>query len=374
MTQVLLWWILDMLAASEDLILPEPEERLDSVLRTDTRSHNDLLLLATDRFCNAGKYDKLTINQYTQAFYMLAEHASEFAAQVVARSLAQCEATPRSIILYLAMQPISVATPVLKRATQLTQTDMANVLDQTGIEHARSLATRPDIGPVLVGRLKDLNDTIVDANLNNTLNPVSEPVAVHSAPKIHEKVERGSIAAQAREKLLAAAGRGGRLDTIERKSAASRPAQKITAEHFAEAFEKCARTSSRQAMSMLMRERFGLSEETAQQIFEDRTGDTLAVLMKANNIDSARANRVMLFTFPEIGLSVSNARRAMRFYSQLSQPSCVTAVAQWPKADLTKPAHQPYLSDTDSKPARPEATKPAVRGTVFPSVRRTGTE
>ncbi len=411
-----------MLAALGNPILPNPEDRLEPAVENDSKSHNDLLLLATDRFCHAGEYDRLTVNQYTQAFYMLAEHASEFTAQVVARSLARCEATPRSIILYLGMQPISVATPILKHAPQLTQVDIAKILEEKGIEHARSLSTRADIGPQLVQRLKEKKDAIINANLNGSANPLTAPTIertksvarrevplpnratapaqaatlpadlqpnVHTTHKQKHSEELGPIAAAARkklvasaaeEKLLAAAARGGRLDTaseaVQATVAPDSPAgqsRRISAEHFADAFEKCARTNSRQAMTVLMRERFGLMPETAQQIFDDRSGDTLGVLLKSNGIDSAGANRILMCTFPEIGLSIRNAKRAIRFYSQLSQSSCLKAVAQWPKADDAQPRYQSYLADTDKGSVREQPATRTAPGEAIPAAGKTGT-
>ncbi|MEL6743961.1 MAG: hypothetical protein AAFO68_00635, partial [Pseudomonadota bacterium] len=129
----------------------------------------------------------------------------------------------------------------------------------------------------------------------------------------------------------------------------------IDADSFAIALQKAACRGNRQAMVHLIQNHFGLSLETCHQIFEDGDGDTFSVLLKSVDVDAAAANRVLLLVFPAIGLSVHNASRSIRYYSQLEQNACQEAVGQWPKAVRRLEAstrnktaqHAPYLADTD---------------------------
>ncbi|MEL6947116.1 MAG: hypothetical protein AAFO73_05715, partial [Pseudomonadota bacterium] len=200
-----------------------------------------------------------------------------------------------------------------------------------------------------------------------------------SAPIAKEPI---AVFSGAQVELLQAAKRGGRLHPepeIETALAEAAPAEPTVAApvdeaagdlradvetkvqralpasswaQFAANMQKAASRGNRQTMASLMQDRFGLSLETCHQVFEDTTGDTLAVLLRSIDVDSAAANRILLLTFPAIGLSVHNAGRAIRYYASLSMETCKEAVAQWPKAvsggQVAQTAvHQPYVSDAD---------------------------
>ncbi len=80
-----------------------------------------------------------------------------------------------------------------------------------------------------------------------------------------------------------------------------------------------------------MQKKSGLHAQTAHQVLADKSGDTLAVFLRAADVSAAQANRIQMLAQPVIGLSVQNAARAARFYATLSKESCLTAIEQWPK-------------------------------------------
>ena len=203
------------------------------------------------------------------------------------------------------------------------------------------------------------------------------------APQTPDNRANLPVLSAAQKALLEAAARGARLEpashittaaapvaavepvasapnipTSDSQTAVPEPARAADSVAFPVALQKAASRGDRQGMVRLMQSRFGLSLETCHQIFEDRDGDTFSVLLKSDGVDSASANRILLLVFPAIGLSVHNAARSIRYYSQLEKSACKDAVAQWPKAVGTDaPAaksahHAPYLSDTDRQHVR----------------------
>ncbi|MEE9315127.1 MAG: hypothetical protein V3V02_10805, partial [Rhizobiaceae bacterium] len=114
---------------------------------------------------------------------------------------------------------------------------------------------------------------------------------------------------------------------------------------FGNAFEKAAQTRSHQAMIVLMQKQAELHAETAHQILVDKSGDTMAVFLRAAGVDDAQANRIQLLAQPAIGLSVQNATRAIKFYAQLKLETCQHAVSQWPKFKAYGAKHQGYLEE-----------------------------
>ena len=353
--------------------------------QTESASERDkLLLLATDRFCSFDDQHNLGLDQYKEAFYALASTASDETLSKIAKQLSTNAYAPRVAVLYLANENVRIAEPVLRFAPLLSQLDMVQLIEQHDLRHARLIASRPDLGQAIVKRLMNIKDAeIMETLANNravTFNStekaefealVAATKRVEAKPKAKQEqrakrvvdatakpqsavkpkfivsVKRNSrkVAVQSKpleQDLLAAAARGGRLP-----GKTSDTTTEHQGEDFAQALEKLALARNHQSMASLMKKRFNLAMNTCREVLEDQSGDTLAVLLSAAGIDGARANRINLLTFPEIGGSVEQARRAIQFFSNLDTASSLEAVEQWPKSTLFTPRHETYLDDAD---------------------------
>ena len=298
------------------------------------------------------------MSQYKEAFYLSIPHVGANTAQIVARSLSNCMETPRQIAMYFALEPIGIAAPFLIHGYQLGQLDLLQIIEKAGLSHARIIATRPDIGPSVVNRLRSLNDRLVNDHLASNqalLKPIrqskyealfdavakSKATDTGTAKPIDNDVEaapRGINKTSAR--LLKAAGQALAEEPLGspdrqvalQETAASEAPQRGKMLNIVEAIEKVARSKQRQAMSVLMQKHLNLSASAIEQLFEDRSGDAFCVLLKSLGADSGTVVRILMLTYPSIGLSVQNAMRTIRLFEKLDVQSCKDAVAKWPKS------------------------------------------
>ena len=346
------------------------------VSQTQHKTRDDLLLLATNRFCDADSYTRLAADQFKEAFYLLVGDVSHGTKQIMARTVSRCAATPRPIALYLSLEPLTISAPILEYSSALGQLHLLQIIQMKGAEYAAVIAKRPDIGPSVIKRLRDFSESQVQENLNNNgalidnetsrsaemmfrqikLTKIEAPIVktaiAEDLPAQKPAVEQLSI----EKRLLSAAARGGRLTT---QPDSPKP-QKSTTLDFAEVFEKAARSRSHQALAALIQKRFNVSLDTAFQVLADNTGDTLAVVMKAAELDDSTANRIQLLIHPNIGLSVQNAMRSIRFYAKLKTETCLIAINQWPTDNLDTSAavHQPQLQDGRDNRTRTDTAAP----------------
>ena len=284
-------------------IQPAPSS-LNSRRISDHKTKDELLILATHRFCDIDTHNRLSREEYLQSFYLLIDKVSFPAKQIVARTLAHSAFAPRSIVLYLAMEPLEIALPILSHSPALGQLDLLRIADEKGSEHATVIAARPDIGPSLVKHLEQMNDANVLTTLteNEALFGSSEARSANAlfteidarrtdptsarALKTKATTAKAGDLNPAEQALLAAAARGGRSVLPDHEDSARTPmARKMeNLFDFGEALEKMARTRSHQGMAVLMQKRFNLSFDTARQVLDDETGDTLAVLLCAADV------------------------------------------------------------------------------------------
>ncbi len=363
------------------------------------------MLLATERYCHAEQYDRLTMRQYCEAFDILYPQIRKSTLQVVARSLASCSFAPRAVIMTLALEPVAVSRPILLQSQVLGQLDMLRIIDMCGKRHAVMIAERHDIGPTVIKRLLDMevdavntalieNPALVDkansiaereiadqkretlegkqvpgeveakseavetrnriatADKQPDKEPLQDTMHIMPADEFEQRIvqELETVpAAEAATDLLRAASRGSRLSDEMKRSLpamAKAEAEKPIAD-LAGSLEKIAAAKSRQGMATLMAKASGFSLDTAFQVLEDTSGDTLAVFLKSHDIEPPVASRILMLTFPSIGLSTQNAMRAIRFYKTLEIESCREAVDQWPKDEPPKATYQPYLEDAE---------------------------
>lgn len=355
----------------------------DSVrTRPLSRGKDELLVLAASRFSDLDTPDRSEITAFQQAFRAVAGLVSSKTLRSVSVSLSRQIFTPRDVALYLAMEPVEVAAPVLRNSRCITQLDMLQIIEKRGVEHAREIATRADLGPSVVRCLRRLRDMMINQNIDQNPALISE-LDRRKADRLFNQIEKSVEVRQeiaknrlreAEEKealinifsapplspaesgLVSAASRGGRLpETISRKTK-SPPRESLSNRDFGIAMERSAIAKSRQGMAVLMQKKFQLTLDTCHQVFEDGTGDTLAVLLNAASLSAEQANRILLLTFPTLGLSVQNAMRSVRFYANLVPQSSLNAVNSWPKDELIPAGtHQPIHAES-REPSRADRT------------------
>ena len=310
------------------------------------QTRDGLLLMATERFCGETISNRLSNEQYKEAFYLLIGEVQIETKKRIAASICDCDYVPRSIAMYFALEPQHLSQSVLLTSKTLGQLDLLRIAEMKRGAHATLIAQRADIGPTLFRRLKELNIESVDAALaknyflpKNIKNKKPQDTfdLIDKQVRTSPPAEKQNLS-NAENSLLAAASRGGRLTTQSHQEEASY----LAFDDFGQTFEQAVIRRSRQAMIVLMGKQAGISQQTANQILDDKSGDTLAVFLCSAGVGAAQANRIQLLNQPSIGLSVQNAMRAVRFYAELKKDTCVAAVDMWPKGNAAGAKHQAF--------------------------------
>lgn len=318
----------------------------------------DLFLLATNRFADCDAHDRLSIKHYQEAFDLLYGQVSWNTRQITGRILAFCAQTPRAITLQLALEDPAIAKPVLIHSSVLGQLDLLQIVEARGVRHAALIARRPDIGPSLLGRLKtfkdpeitaalDANEALIDGRAAKDPQDIFQTIGQDAEPPVSEGSSEMVRSSSAQTRLLeAAARRGLDIDAAALSPAAS--ADETFDGPIGDTLESLAAAKDRQGLALAMRQYDGLSLTTAFQVLEQHSGDSMAVFLKAHEVEEAQTNRILMLIFPAIGLSVHNAMGMVKFYRELQTESCKDAVAQWPR-EAAAARHQPVYEETGSQ-------------------------
>lgn len=139
-----------------------------------------LFRAAVSAFCSLTRPSRREIAQLEDLALPLLDRVSVEARRYVAAALSECRHAPMALVRRLADEPVDVAAPLLIRSQALTDVDLIALIGRHGASHARAIARRPGLNPVLV--------RLVEAIESRSAVPVAPAVPPH-APLAAEPVQ-----------------------------------------------------------------------------------------------------------------------------------------------------------------------------------------
>lgn len=129
-----------------------------------------------------GSREQTLINEIVEG---LVSNAQLIVRQQLAEKLAPTRTTPRKLLLALAGDRIEVARPILTQSPVLTDSDLVTLVVTQGVEHARAIAVRAEIGEALVDALIVTGDPavmqLVAENMGAKISPKAMQALVNAA-------------------------------------------------------------------------------------------------------------------------------------------------------------------------------------------------
>ena len=298
-----------------------------------TSRRSDIMLAATDTFCNLSRPDKAQVDQFRELFYSLITETDESAKRLIASALSKHYYAPRQILLYLALEEAAIAAPVLAYSKSLGQFDLLQIIDKTSNLHHRVIANRDDLGKTVIGKLVDLDDYLVirrleDNPMIDTSNLVASKSSVNDVmelPEIEEGTQNQDISSALDE--MNAILKIGRIQNVEAEPEISQPPVELKTSQseqftrsqnskiklamdelillanrgrrlgsvedlltdlpidtnisFSERLLQATIRKNRQDQVSAIQQEMNLSAEAAQSVFEDHSGDTMSVCLKS---------------------------------------------------------------------------------------------
>lgn len=382
-----------------------------------TSRRSDIMLAATDTFCNLSRPDKLQVDQFRELFYSLISETDESAKRLIASALSKHYYAPRQILLYLALEEAAIAAPVLAYSKSLGQFDLLQIIDKTSNLHHRVIANRDDLGKTVIGKLVELDDYLVIRRLEDNSavestylvsskssvedvmdipattaasktqsiakaleemdailkgSKVREPLSLDTSkidPEQTEIAPSGELSGAknnkiklAMDELVSLANRGGRLGSVEDLLSDLPAKQDIS---FSEKLLAATIRKNRQEQTATIQRELNLSVASVHSVFQDRSGDTMSVCLKAANVDAKTALQIITLSILNVGLSTHNTQRISKIYPALNQQACMDTVKTWSSSSASEPpVYVPMTVDDNADKSRGDEVKAPVRRTM----------
>ncbi len=334
---------------------------LADVARANQQTRDSALLRATtELFVQDLVHDEDEIRRYEElAIHFLPKVPVEVRA-TVAEQLAVCADAPRAVIRALARDIFQVAAPVIRRSPVLDSFDLLSVIAATDVEHHRLIAHRSDLGEDVRRALRLTGDAEAIGYLDNgsamRATPAEDAAAVPAAtlrPEAPPPPQRRGrfdiwqfldLERPTRLRVIADIAVG---PPISRPAAATgqsadRAFQSILSAAQIVGFARNGRTGE---MIAAIADGLQLNTDAVAACVNDRTGEPLAVLLKALRLDELQAQQVFLMASP-VGRDVQAFFPLTDLFAGMDHSTAETLCEAWRiVAAERKAGHEPYLAE-----------------------------
>ncbi|RCS23293.1 DUF2336 domain-containing protein [Phyllobacterium salinisoli] len=126
---------------------------------------DDLISAAVTAFTALTRPAKNEIQQLEDLALPLLENATPRGKRHAAAVLSQLDNAPRKLVLALCSEAVEIAAPLLLRSTVLTSTDLVDIIGRQGLGHARAIARRQQVDPIVESLLESFADPAIDRSM-----------------------------------------------------------------------------------------------------------------------------------------------------------------------------------------------------------------
>ncbi|MEM9277756.1 MAG: hypothetical protein AAGA76_04220 [Pseudomonadota bacterium] len=316
-----------------------------SINRGRNQNQGTILVDHVEQFTLLKRASTDEISRLKELFYGLFCHADKKQKRRISIALSRNVYTPRSILIFLGLEKIDIASPVLLFSPVLSEKDLRNIIEKRSFEHARVVARRDNIELRTIQLLlekDDENETVLkilrqNLSIRETLSttrkrtkrnkvkesavkkfasPVPAPtiIKIATAPDTEQK--------DLTESLVALANKGNRLRQRKRHSlSASRPdhTQRLGGELIL-----AARTGQPEKLSEAIYYACNLEPELTLKYVAEKDIGTFACLLFALEVTKLTAGRIMLLLFPVLGQNKAVFSEVMNHYESLEREKVVS--------------------------------------------------
>ncbi len=339
---------------------------LADVARADQRTRDAALLRATtELFVQDLAHNSDEIRRYEELAIHFLPKVSTRDRAMVAERLAVCADAPPAVVHALARDVIDVAAPVIRRSAALDSFDLLSVIAATGEEHHRLIARRPDLSDEVKQALRLTGDADVIGYLDD--GP-SMRAATPPEPAAAPATSRPGSPSPARQRQrfdiwqFLDLDRPTRLKVIA-DIAMSPPMRRLSSQDgkIDRAFQSIlgaaqiagfARQGQNAELIAIIADNLELKPDAVAACLNDRSGEALAVLLKALRLDEIQAQQVFLLASP-VGRDIQAFFPLTDLFAGMEHSTAETLCEAWRLAtEERKAAHEPYLAENGDRRRR----------------------
>ncbi len=309
----------------------------------------DVVLMATvTSFEALSTPTRVEMKQFAELFRPLYEQSTPEARRQAVAALSRLETLPQAVCFFVGSQPIATAAIFLSQSIAITDATLIDIARSQGEAHARAIATRANLSPIVVDALAALHDgssyrrnakpaedialSQADATPDtSTVAPAAEMATEAPAPRTGPSTPE--LARLAREEAL----RNELRQLVAAKAPEDvRPAVMLRAadEMHQALMVRFARMRQMPLFARVLTEALDASAGLSERILLDVSGSQLAKTLIALGLRPADTRQILSGIYPHLSQIVDGRNRAFQLVRSLDPADCVARVIAWRRADI----------------------------------------
>lgn len=278
----------------------------------------------------------------------------------VAQRLSICGDAPSSVVRMLARDVIEVATPIIRHSPALGPVDLLSVVAATGVEHHRLVARRSSLAADVARALRLTGDPDVLAYLDNGASMrAAAPEETDETPAAERPAGQYYSSNRLDPWRFLALDRQARLRLIA-DIAARPPVRNYPggSQRLDRAFRSIlsaaqivgfARSGQIGAIIGAIVDGLDLPPDLVAAGVNDKSGELLAVMLKALRLDNVQARQVFLLASPS-GRDVQGFFPLSDLYAGMEVAVAETLAAAWREGTRERASdHQPHMTENGER-------------------------
>jgi uncharacterized protein (DUF2336 family) len=345
----------------------------------DTRIRT-LLKAATELFVAEDRHVRAEIAMFEELALQLLRSTPLADRRAVAGLLARHPDAPPAVLRALMQDEIAVAEVVLAECDGLGDMELLAVIATGTDDHLEAVAARPHLSAVVVEALvRNMPASRLPTLIANATIRFSEPLVAHLAARGREDPVVARALARRHDDVedtdltdlfldLDDKGRRRVVQALEilalREFAAKKPMPRTPTPDPAKVQELARAALSRDVdlVAGHLAELLRLDHATAARLLVDKTGEPLAIALRAAGLDGPTAVRVILFSGGEDVRNYFEVKRLVDLYETVSLRAAMLLVGRWRAEAEPLPLRRRHLPQTEAgTPVRGVAAGQPVR-------------
>jgi uncharacterized protein (DUF2336 family) len=310
----------------------------------------DVVLMATvTSFEALSTPTRIELKQFAELFRPLYEQSSHEARRQSVAALSRLETLPQAVCFFVGSQPINIAAIFLSQSPAIADATLIDIARSQGEPHARAIATRTNLSPIVVDALAALHDghsyrravktadegseTPVADTLPDTAPGIAAPELAAEAPAPRAVQSTPELARLAREEAL----RNELRQLVAAKAPEeARPAVMLRAadETSQALLVRFARARQMPLFARVLTDAMDASADLSERILLDVSGLQLASTLIALGLRPADTRQILTAIYPHLAQIVEGRNRAFQLVRSLDPADCVARVIAWRRADI----------------------------------------
>ncbi|KXF78289.1 hypothetical protein ATN84_00335 [Paramesorhizobium deserti] len=289
---------------------------------------DDLLSAAVTAFTAITRPARNDIQQLEDLTLPLLENATARGKRHAAAVLSQMEHAPRNLVLTLCDEAVEIAAPLLLRSPILTSTDLVDIIGRQGLGHARAIARRPQVDPIVQSLLESFADPAIDRSMavrrhlarSDDARAAKEPAPVSDAARqAHDKLR--AIMREETSKHL--------VSELQLNRDAPKPS--ATADHMIDT----ALLIDPVFFRNLLADTLGVSFEHAEAIIGKWPDSRLPIALRALGLSAQDSYLILTAVLGTIHSDKNALRDFVHIYRSIERETALAIVRRWKAGDMT---------------------------------------